>query len=248
MLCRRQAAPWLQLRFLQPLGGCGSLKTSSGAVGANCFSAVQPDCHYASSCREEPCLQQAADHRAQDGGASTIPHEAVARPVLTPQLPLATLGPGCRASSSWRSPASGRQAPAETCLLRCLPADGSAGAGRPRPPQLLRAAPESEAHPLPIPLDCSELHRPPWPAHYESASAVMHPSAQATSKLCRQYHSVSEIGLKLPFLSMPQCRTSQSPALDHALARNQSGNLFARLFTSVQGGHVWCCSSARAPS
>ena len=41
-----------------------------------------------------------------------------------------------------------------------------------RPPQLLRAAPGSEARRLPRPPDCSALHRPPCPTHNRSASAV----------------------------------------------------------------------------
>lgn len=146
---------------------------------ASCFLPLQPGCRVCFPLAE----RSLASNRPTTGGKNTLHTSAIrpqvvgwrpllARPVLPPQLPLATLGLGCHAFASWTSPASGRQAPAGTGLPRCRPAGWKGGAGVPRPPPLLTAAPGSEAHRLPHPPDCSALHRPPCPAHNRSASAV----------------------------------------------------------------------------
>ena len=133
-----------------------------------------------------------------------IPHQVVgwrpllARPVLPPRLPFATLGPGCHASSSWMSPASGRQAPAEICLPRHHPAGRKGGAGDLRPPRLLRAAPGSEARRLPHPPDCSALHRPPCPVQNGSASTISL-SSLGWQRFCRQSHSTPRTVHELAF-------------------------------------------------
>ena len=163
---------------------------------ASCFLPLRPGCRVRFPLTE----RSLASIRPTTGGKNTlhtsaIPHQVVgwrpllARPVLPPRLPLATLGPGCRASSSWTSPASGRQAPAETCLLGCRPAGWKGGAGDPRPPRLLRAAPGSEARRLPHPPGCFALRRPPCPTHNGSAPTVSHMSL-GWQQFCRQCHSM----------------------------------------------------------
>ena len=211
-LCRRQAAHGciLSASGLQPpdiirLWATDILWSNC----ASCFLPLRPGCRVCFPLTE----RSLASNRPTTGGKNTLHPSArgpqvggwrplLAQPVLPPQLPLATLGLGCHAFSSWTSPASGRQAPAETGLPRCRPAGWNGGAGDLRPLRLLRAAPGSEARRLPRPPDCSALHRPPCPTHNRSASAISYSSSgwqqfAGRTTLCTEQC--------LPLLSMPQC-------------------------------------------